>query len=203
MSSVAGPARLKRTWPAAERNKAPILEVLRGLLPSSGLVLEVATGTGQHAAHFAEAIPALHWQPSDLDPDTAPSVAEWCGALPNVRPCLTFDVTADWPIEAADAIYCANMVHIAPWPCAQALMAGAGRILPSGAPLLLYGPFKFDGVYTAPSNERFDASLRGRNASWGVRDVEDLRREASAAGLSLEQTLEMPANNHVLLFRRA
>lgn len=200
---MSSPAPAKRHAPAAERNATPILEVLRRVLPDRGLVLEIASGTGQHAAHVARALPALTWQPSDPDPDARASIAAWCAevALPNLRPPLALDVTRPWPIDAADAIVCINMVHIAPWTAALALLAGAAARLPAGGPLYLYGPYRFDGV-TAPSNEAFDASLRARDPAWGVRDVRDLEAAAAAQGLALVETVAMPANNHSLIFRR-
>jgi SAM-dependent methyltransferase len=193
----------RRSSPAAERNRAPILEVLRRVLPRRGLVLEVASGTGQHVAWFAEHLPALTWQPSDVDASGFPSIAAWCAGLDNVRPPIVLDASApSWPLAAADAIYCANMVHIAPWPAALGLFAGAGRLLAAGGVLCTYGPYRFDGSFTAPSNSEFDVSLRTRDPGWGVRDVRDLEGAARAHGLALEETVPLPANNHVLVFRR-
>ena len=197
---------MKRTPPAAERNAGPILGVLRRVLPPRGLVLEVASGSGYHAAHFARALPELTWQPTDVDADGLASIAGWVedAALPNLRAPLALDVTAaTWPVEHADAIVCINMIHIAPWACALALLSGAARLLAPGAPLVTYGPYRFDGAFTAESNAAFDASLRARDPAWGVRDVADLSREAAARGLPLEETVPMPASNHTLVFRRA
>jgi hypothetical protein len=196
---------MKRTPGAAERNAEPILEVLRRVLPPRGLVLEVASGSGYHAGLFARALPDLTWQPTDRDPDGLASIAGWVddAALPNLRAPLLLDVTGAWPVERADAVLCINMIHIAPWACALALLDGAARLLPAGAPLVTYGPYRFDGGFTAPSNAAFDASLRARDPSWGVRDVADLRREAAARGLTLAEEVAMPANNHTLVFRRA
>ncbi|HUS66361.1 MAG TPA: DUF938 domain-containing protein [Kofleriaceae bacterium] len=196
---------MRRTPPAAERNAEPILEVLRRVLPQRGLVVEVASGSGYHAGVFARALPELAWQPTDRDPDGLASIAAWvdAAALPNLRAPLRLDVTAPWPVERADAVLCINMIHIAPWTSAIALLDGAARVLPAGAPLVTYGPYRFDGVFTAPSNADFDASLRARDPGWGVRDVADLRREAAARGLALEEEVAMPANNHTLIFRRA
>lgn len=195
---------MRHSPPAAERNAEPILAVLRRVLPARGLVLEIASGSGYHAGVFARALPALTWQPTDRDPDGLASIAAWVeeAALPGLRPPLLLDVTAPWPVEHADAVLCINMIHIAPWTSALALLEGAARVLPAGAPLVTYGPYRFDGVFTAPSNADFDASLRGRDPAWGVRDVADLRREAAARGLALEEEVAMPANNHTLIFRR-
>jgi SAM-dependent methyltransferase len=194
----------RRHAPATERNRAPILEVLRRVLPASGTVLEVASGSGQHAVFFAEALPHLIWQPSDPDPELRASIAAWRAqtALPNLRAPLALDATSDdWPMERADAILCINMIHIAPWTAALGLFRGAARLLSPGAPLLLYGPFKRDGRHTAPSNAAFDASLRQRDPAWGVRDLAEV--EAAATGFILAETIEMPANNLTLLLRRA
>lgn len=195
----------KRNAPAAERNRGPILEVLREVLPAHGLVLEIASGTGQHAVHFAAALPHLEFQPTDVDPAALGSVQAWVAdaGLPNVRPPVPLDVCEPrWPVEAADAIFCANMIHIAPWAATLGLFAGAERVLPLGAPLVLYGPFAFSGRFTAPSNEAFDQSLRGRDPAWGVRDLDDVTRIAEQHGLARERLVEMPANNHTVVFRR-
>jgi SAM-dependent methyltransferase len=200
-----GPAD-KQHAPAAERNRAPILEVLARVLPRRGLVLEIASGTGQHAVWFARHLRALTWQPSDADPSALASIAAWAAddALPNLRPPLHLDVTAPaWPVDAADAVVCINMIHIAPWAAARALVTGAARVLRPGGVLCTYGPYRFDGAFTAPSNAAFDASLRARNPAWGVRDVRDLEAAAAAVGLALAETVALPANNHVLVFRRA
>lgn len=195
---------MKRSAPSALRNRAPILEVLDEVLPGRGLVLEIASGTGEHAAHFAAARPDLTWQPSDPDPDNRASIAAWRdeAALPNLRPPLALDVTAPWPVDAAAAIVCINMIHIAPWEAALALFAGAARVLPAGGPLVTYGPYRFGGVFTAPSNAAFDADLRGRDPRWGVRDVSDLEAAAAAVGLALIGTFGLPANNHAIVWRR-
>lgn len=195
--------RVKRHAAAAERNRGPILEVLRRVLPPRGLVLELASGTGQHAAHFAAALPGVSWQPSDLDPAALASIEAWRveAALPNLRPPVALDVTAArWPVPAADAVVAINLVHIAPWEVALALLARAAAVLSPGGVLCTYGPYRFDGV-TAPSNEEFDRSLRARDPAWGVRDVSALRREAAARGLRLDEVVAMPANNHALVFR--
>ena len=192
-----------RHAPATERNRDPILAVLRGVMPTSGLVLEVASGTGEHVRYFAEALPGLDWQPSDPDPDARTSVAAWCDGPPNVRPPLLLDATAaEWPIDHADAILCINMVHISPWTATEGLFAGAARLLPPGGPLYLYGPYRRASVSTAPSNEAFDTSLKARNPAWGLRQLEDVIALAEANRLAFERWLEMPANNLSLVFRR-
>lgn len=191
--------------PAAARNRDPILAVLRRVLPATGTVLEIASGTGEHAVHFAAALPGLVWQPSDPSEEARASVAAWSAAatLPNLRPPLDVDAAAPvWPVASADAIVSINMIHIAPWQACLGLMAGAGRLLPPGGPLVLYGPFNVDGRFTAPSNAAFDASLRARDPAWGIRDVADVAAAAEAHGLSLDERVEMPANNTMLVFRR-
>lgn len=172
-------------------------------LPVSGLALEVASGSGEHCAFFAERFPALQWQPSDPDADALASIADWCAELPNVLPPLTLDAAeAAWPIGAADAILCINMVHISPWEATLGLMAGAGRLLARGAPLFLYGPYRQRGVPTVESNEAFDVSLKTRNPAWGLRHVEEVSVAAAARGLALDRIVAMPANNLSLVFRR-
>jgi len=195
---------MKQHAPATERNREPIREVLERELPAAGTILEIASGTGEHAVHFARAFPALTWQPSDPDPTARASISAWRdeAGLPNLAAPLALDVTAPWPIERADAIVCINMVHISPWESALALFAGAGALLPPGALLYLYGPYRFDGV-TAASNEDFDRSLRARDPRWGVRDVRELTAAAGEHGLVLRGAVAMPANNHSLLYRRA
>jgi len=198
-------AEAPRTAPAAERNKDPILAVLQRALPQSGLVLEIASGTGQHAMHFARALPGLMWQPSEPDAQMRPSIAGWLAetGLPNVLPPLDLDVTRpDWPIDRADAVVCINMVHISPWEATEQLLAGCGRILPAGGILYLYGPYRRGDRHTAPSNEAFDASLRQRNPKWGVRDLETVVEAASGHGMELSEVVEMPANNLSVLFAR-
>lgn len=192
-----------RHAPATARNRDPILAVLREVLPASGLVLEVASGTGEHVRCFAEALPQLDWQPSDPDPDARTSIAAWCEGLPNVRPPLRLDAAAaEWPIQRADAVVCINMVHISQWSSTEGLLAGAARILPTGAPLYLYGPYRRIGVPTAPSNEAFDASLKAGDPAWGLRQLEDVTELAEANGIAFEVLVEMPANNLSLVFRR-
>jgi SAM-dependent methyltransferase len=189
--------------PAAERNKVPILAALQHLLPSSADVLEIASGTGQHAQHFASAQPGWTWQPSDVDPAALPAIDARCQGLANVRPALRLDVCATpWPVEPArfDVLYCANMVHAAPWAVCPALMRGAARHLRDGGRLLLYGPYRVDGAATAPSNEAFDVDLRARDPAWGLRTLRSVQSEARAVGLALQQQLPLPANNLLLVF---
>jgi SAM-dependent methyltransferase len=193
------------TAPAAERNKDPILEVLRRVLPDTGLVLEIASGTGQHIVHFGAALPKLAWQPSDPDPEMRASVAAWIAetGLPNVRQPLAIDVRDEqWPVEHADAVVSINMIHIAPWVATVGLMRGAGRLLPANGALVLYGPYKRGGCHTAPSNAAFDAQMRASNAEWGVRDLEAVVDAARPQGLELEEVVEMPANNLTVVLRR-
>ena len=191
--------------PAAERNAAPILEVLRGALPAHGTVLEIASGTGQHAAYFAAALPGITWQPSDADARARASISAWRAhtGLANLREPLDLDVCREpWPIDAVDAIVCINMIHIAPWEAAQALMKGAGARVASGGVLVLYGPYRRSGAHTAPSNEAFDADLRARNPAWGVRDMEAIETLAQAQGFVCEACVAMPANNFSVVFRK-
>lgn len=192
---------------AAERNQGPIAWQMQRLLPPSGLLLEVASGTGQHAAHVAASMPLWRWQPSDADASALTSIGAWCEGLPNVLlPPLWLDVMAPtWPgvPTPVDAIFNANMVHIAPWPVCAALMQGAARHLSAQGRLLLYGPFIVEGENTAASNLAFDAELRRRNAAWGLRELSDVQALAQACGLQLQERVAMPANNLLLVFRRA
>lgn len=191
----------RRHAPATLRNRMAIADVLREVLPRSGVVLEVASGSGEHAAYFAQEFPALDWQPSDPDPDARRSIGAWCEGIANVLPPLDLDAAAGtWPIARADAVLCVNMVHISPWDATLGLLAGAAKLLPPGAPLILYGPFLQAGVPTAPSNLAFDESLRARDSRWGLRSVEAVT--AAATSFSLDQCLAMPANNLLLVFRR-
>ena len=193
------------TAPAAERNKGPILEVLKRFLPETGLVLEIASGTGQHVVHFATALPALTWQPTDLDQDHLTSIAAWIrhGGLQNVRPPIELDVGADpWPVGHGDAVLCFNMIHIAPWAATKGLLKGAARVLAPGGVLFLYGPYRRFGAHTAPSNEAFDADLRARDPEWGLRDMEEVVALAGKIRLSLIEIVAMPANNFSIVFRR-
>jgi hypothetical protein len=191
----------KRFAESAERNREPILAVLRGVLPSRGLVLEIGSGTGQHVTHFARALPSLEWQPTDCDPELRRSVACWIrdGALGNVREPIALDVRdRPWPLERADAVVSINMIHVAPWESTLALFTGVRSI--EARTLFLYGPFRRFGAHTAPSNERFDASLRANDPAWGVRDLEAVEGVANAQGYSLAEIVPMPANNFSLVF---
>lgn len=193
----------RRHAPATLRNREPIAAVLATLLPASGRVLEIASGTGEHIAHFAGQFPALTWQPSDPDPAALASIASWTQGIDNVATPVAIDATEPgWPIEPVEAVLCANMVHIAPWEATLGLMTGAASVLADGAALILYGPYLRAEVATAPSNLAFDASLKSRDARWGLRSVEDVRAAAAARGLVLEQVEEMPANNLMLVFRK-
>jgi hypothetical protein len=194
-----------RSAPAALRNREPIAEVLRGWLPASGLVLEVASGTGEHAAFFASLFPQLEWQPSDTDPLALGSIEarQADSGLANLRQPIVLDVTMDrWPVDAAAAVLSINMVHISPWTAALGLLDGASKLLQPGAPLILYGPWIVAGVETAPSNLAFDADLKARDPSWGLRRVEDFEAEAGLRGFALADQRGMPANNRMLLFIR-
>jgi len=192
--------------PSAARNSAPILAVLKRVLPAHGVVLEIGCGTGEHAVHFAGAMPGLTWLPSDPDADSRASTASWIRftGLRNVLPPVDIDVcTKAWGVEQMapfDAIVSLNMIHISPWAASLGLFAGAGRLLRRGGLLFLYGPFMRDGVHNAPSNAAFDASLNASNPSWGLRDIADLERVGESSGLSLHETIEMPANNTSLVF---
>ena len=197
--------------PAADRNKQPILDVLRTVLPVRGTALEIASGTGQHAAWFAAALPGWTWQPTDADESALPAIAAWsaeCGAT-NVRPPLLLDVMASqWPSQGApftepfDAIYCANMLHISPWATCAGLMQGSARHLAPSGVLVTYGPYLEDSVATAPGNLSFDQSLRQRNPAWGIRRFEEVKLEAQRGGLALRARHAMPANNLLLVFER-
>lgn len=191
--------------PSATRNREPILDVLRRHLPPRGTVLEVASGSGEHCVFFAQALPALTFQPSDPDPSARDSIDAWARtlALGNVRPALELDAASDdWPITSADAVLCINMVHIAPWSAAQGLVRGAARALPAAGLLYCYGPYRRERRHTAESNAAFDSDLRSRNADWGVRDLESVSDLAIAAGFTAPLIEPMPANNLSLIFRR-
>lgn len=195
----------RRFAPATLRNRQPILEVLQRVLPAHGTVLEVASGSGEHAVFFAGALPALDWQPSDPDADCRASIAAWTRdlGLSNVCAPLALDAAAsDWPLDAADALVCINMIHISPWAATLGLFAGAARLLPAGAPLLAYGPYRRGGQHTAPSNAAFDADLKARNPAWGLRDLEAVEALAASHGFPLAEVVEMPANNLTLVFRK-
>jgi SAM-dependent methyltransferase len=192
--------------PATARNRDPIWTVLAPELPTSGLVLEIAAGSGEHSIHFARlSMPTLHFQPTDPDAAARASIDAWAARsdLANVRPALALDAAADdWTVTHADVVVCINMIHISPWRAAEGLMAGAARVLAPGGVLFLYGPYKERGVHTAPSNEAFDASLRARNPEWGVRDLDDVKALAEREGLDLAERVVMPANNLSVVFSR-
>ena len=191
--------------PAAARNAAPITELLKRVLPSRGLVLEIASGSGEHAVSFARALPTLLWQPSDPDEAARRSIVAHARAagLANLRPPLAVDAACSpWPATRADAVIAINMIHIAPWDATIGLMAGAAAALPEGGVLYLYGPFREKGAHTAPSNAAFDDSLRARNPSWGVRDIEAVAAAGQARDLHLVERVAMPANNLSLIFHR-
>jgi SAM-dependent methyltransferase len=193
------------TAPAAARNRDPILGTLRQLLPERGTVLEIASGSGEHVVHFAAGLPYLIWQPSDVDPLALKSISAHRAfvSLPNLLAPIQLDVEATkWPITHADAVVCINMLHIAPWSATQGLLAGAGRVLPAGGVLYIYGPFQENGRHTAPSNAAFDASLRARNPDWGVRDLDNITDLAVRSGFELIEQIAMPANNLSVVFHR-
>ncbi len=194
-----------RSSPAALRNRGPILEVLTRVLPARGLVLEIASGTGEHAVFFARGLPAIEWQPSDVDAEALESIAARREAepSPNLRAPLPLDVcAAAWPIARADAVFCANMIHASPPETTPGLLRGAARVLEEGGVLVTYGPYRIGGAHTAESNVEFDAWLEGRDPRWGVRDLEVVVEVAAGAGLVLEERVPMPANNYVLVFRK-
>ncbi len=197
--------------PATTRNRAPILQVLQSVLPERGVVLEIASGTGEHASFFARALPGLVWQPSDRDADCRVSIAAHAAAAGagNVLPALNLDVAASgWAQDVADrhasvdAALCVNLVHVTAWTTVGPMMAGVGELLADAGCFVIYGPFKIDGQHTAPSNAAFDSSLRAQNPSWGVRDLGDISEAAASCGLVCEQVTAMPANNQMVVFRK-
>ena len=191
--------------PATLRNRDPILAVLRPLLPARGLVLEIASGSGEHAVYFAEKLPGLTFQPTDPDATALASIAAWTAetGLSNILPPLRLDAAGEaWPVTRADAVLCVNMIHISPWAATLGLMRGAAAVLPGGAPLLLYGPYIREGVATAASNLEFDASQKARNPAWGLRDLAEVTAVARAAGFEGPEVTEMPSNNLCVAFRR-
>jgi hypothetical protein len=195
----------KRHAPATARNREAIAAVLREVLPESGTMLEIASGSGEHAVYLAPLFPGLLWQPSDPDPEALTSIEAWQAdvAADNLLPPVFLDAASKtWPVDRADAVLCINMVHISPWDATVGLMRGAGRLLGAGAPLILYGPYRRAGIATAPSNEAFDLSLKARNPAWGLRDLEVVQAEAAGQGLGFERLYEMPANNLTLVFRK-
>lgn len=193
-------------FPATRRNRDPISAILADVLPASGLVLEVASGSGEHIVHFSRLFPALTWQPSDPDPENLASIRAWAEAQrpANLLPPLPIDASDErLPLEGADAVICINMIHIAPWEAARGLMRNAARLLPAQGALYLYGPFMIDGLHTAPSNEAFDRQLRFQNEAWGVRDLQEVTAEARRHGLRPVGSFKMPANNLSVVFRKA
>lgn len=196
---------LRRSSPSVTRNREPILGVLRTVLPPVGTVLEIASGSGEHAFHFASALPGLAWQPSDPSEQARVSIAAWALELKrdNLLAPLDIDATADdWPIDRADAVIAINMVHISPWAATVGLLRHAAMLLPTGGPLVLYGPYRRKGESLAPSNAAFDADLRARNPAWGLRELETVVLEAGKEGLLLDQIVAMPANNICVTFLR-
>jgi SAM-dependent methyltransferase len=194
-----------RSAPAAARNREPILRVLRDTLPRPALVLEIASGTGEHALWFSRALPELTWQPTDHNPKALSSIAAWreMAGPPNLLPPLLLDASAEtWPVARADAVVAINMVHIAPWTATKGLIAGAARVLTQGGLLFLYGPFREGGVHTGDGNAAFDADLRARDPSWGIRDLDEITALAGQHGLTGPERVAMPANNLIVVFRR-
>ena len=198
------PSTMRQNAPATTRNREPILGVMRRFLPARGFVLEIASGTGEHAAYLSAHFPELVWQPSDVSAGALASIEAWReeGSAQLLAP-IRLDVTDDpWPVDEVQAVVNINMIHISPWEACRALMRGAGQILAPGGLLLTYGPYRLGGQHTAPSNEAFDASLRERDPAWGVRDLEDVIAEAESCGLVFEERVAMPANNFTVIYRR-
>lgn len=196
----------KKYAPATARNRDPILAVLQEVLPKTGSILEIACGSGEHAIHFAKAFPEVKWLPSDIDPTALASTRAWVAELgcQNIAEPQRLDVTdSPWPVEAVAGVICINMLHISPWSAAEGLFRGAAEVLLPEGVLVTYGPYKVNGVHTAPSNKAFDLDLRTRDHRWGIRDVGELDREARKNGLSLERQVHMPANNFCLVFRKS
>ena len=196
----------RRSAPAALRNREPIADVLEEWLPAAGRILEIASGSGEHVIYFAGRFPKLEWQPSDIHSDALNSISAWReeAGLQNISAPIILDAaSADWPIDRSDAVLSINMVHISPWGSALGLLDGAARLLRPGAPLIMYGPWLKDDIATAPSNLSFDADLKSRDHRWGLRRVEDFAAASEERGLRLMETRVMPANNLMLLFRRA
>ena len=195
----------KRSAPAVQRNREPILEVLNQVLPDRGQVLEIAAGSGEHAVFFAPHFPRLTWLPTDPDADQVASITAWMGEaeIANLHPPVRMDVLeTPWAIAQAEAVLCINMIHISPWVCTLALLDGAARVLAKGGVLYLYGPYRIGGAHTAPSNAEFDQWLQAQNAAWGVRDLDVVKHEAAQRGLTFSETVQMPANNLSVIFRR-
>jgi len=203
MSETSDP-RLYR--PHVPRNREPILDVLKRVLPAQGLVLEIASGSGEHAAFFAKNLPSVSWLPTEVDTKALASIAAFRAeaGLPNLLAPVRLDVTSpSWPVKRLDAVVCNNMIHIAPWAVSEGLMAGASRILPAGGALYLYGPYRINGRHTAPSNQDFDTWLQAQNPAWGIRDLAEVTDLAARHGFALAETVPMPANNLSVIFRRA
>jgi SAM-dependent methyltransferase len=191
--------------PSAERNKGPITEILRRVLPAQGDVLEVSSGTGQHVLHFAQAMPQIRWQPTEQDADCLRSIASWLAqtTLPNVGAPIYLDVHDEvWPVADVAAVVCINMIHIAPRSAIAALLRGAGNVIAPGGILFLYGPYRRQGRHTSPSNEAFDELLKAANPEWGVRNLEEIALAAAREGLELQETYDMPSNNLAVIFRK-
>lgn len=195
---------LRLDFPATRRNRDAIAEVLSRVLPPTGRVLEIGSGSGQHIVGFARVLPHLEWQASDMEPRYRASVDAWAAHEGlDLSPAITLDVTQQpWPVSQADAVISANMIHIAPWAACLGLLNGAAEVLPEGGLLYLYGPFAIGGRHTAESNARFDASLRAEDSNWGVRNLDDVAMEARMRGLHLVETVQMPANNLSVIFRK-
>ena len=196
---------MKMHWQAPSRNAAPIADVLQRILAPQSLVLEIASSTGQHSNYFAERFPDVEWQPSEHSNDCIASISAWReeSSASNILPPIRIDVCQwPWSITQADVVFCANMIHIAPWECCEGLMRGSGNILSEGGELVLYGPFLVDGVPTAQSNIEFDRSLRERDSSWGIRNLADVEKVAQTNGLTLSEQIEMPANNRIVRFSK-
>lgn len=197
-----------RHFPATARNRDAIADILKLHLPDSGTVLEIGSGSGEHCVYFSRLFPNLVWQPSDPDPLNLDSIQAWIDAeapdAANIRPPLSINASdVILPIDAADAIFCANVIHISPWDATEGLMRNAGNLLPAGGPVFLYGPYRIGGEHTAPSNEAFDRSLRSQNETWGVRDLEDVSAEGEKNGLVFAERIGMPANNFSVIFRKS
>jgi hypothetical protein len=199
------PSEKARHFPATARNRDVIADVLKRFLPATGTVLEIGSGSGEHSIYFAGLFRNLRWQPSDPDPLNLESIAAWREATGNDNLCAPLQINASdvvLPIDVADAMMCINVIHISPWDATEGLMRNAAKLLPAGAPLYLYGPYRIDGAHTAPSNEAFDASLRSQNETCGVRDLEDVCAEASKNGLDFVERIGMPSNNQSVIFRK-
>ena len=200
------PSEKARHFPATARNRDAIANVLARVLPETGTVLEIGSGSGEHAYYFSEMFPALTWQPSDPDPLNVDSIAAWAESAnrSNLRPPMSINASdMILPLDGADAVMCVNVIHISPWDATEGLMRNAARLLPPGAPLYLYGPYRIGGAHTAPSNEAFDRSLRTQNDTWGVRDLEAVVAEAEKNGLAFVERVAMPANNQSVIFQQS